>query len=658
MADIDSKTLEQVIMGALDGYSNASASGQQQSAVNKAVIKWLKNNPNFQSVIDKATKSSQKDSKKLKDATDKITAAVKDEAKVTRKELEKIGQDSDNNWSKFTSFMENKYVKMVLRGITAAGAAITQGVRNGLQVVNKQQSIYNTTGMSVGYNNLLDSIHNTYISMDALADLITKNSEAFRGLSKNLGGANKTAIDLANTHKNYIQTMNESGFYRSTQEATEDLADFLEHERKFGTIQNIRNQQDLQDKAQKFNKTLLMAQEAFGIDKKKLSDGSLIDAIKFKARINGQDTTRLESLFAKLTNAGMSAADQEAIISGKFDTDTSKIWLQSNPDLVRQIQGLGKNPNILNSMGETEWIKYSNNLQSGLADSIDQYMNQFETSQIAAVGYLKSGVSAAIAQRNTANMATEPQSKAEREANMASVKAANDFVNESNRAKNELFRTITPSMKTFTTELNALTEATKLAADAMGKIANGKKELGGWGDILSMGAQAAVAYGGIKLGGAALSGVGKVAGKVFGKSGTKAAVKAGTKAAGKAAGKSVLKKIPLLGAVAGLGYGAIRAFNGDWLGALGEVASGAASTIPGVGTAASLAIDAGMAVRDAKNAVEAEKQKAEESITQINEKAKDSIESIDYSNILNSINNNIVTLNNTLKNLPKNSVTY
>ena len=38
----------------------------------------------------------------------------------------------------------------------------------------------------------------------------------------------------------------------------------------------------------------------------------------------------------------------------------------------------------------------------------------------------------------------------------------------------------------------------------------------------------------------------------------------------------------------------------DWKGALGEMASGAASMIPGVGTGLSLAIDAGMMVRDNK----------------------------------------------------------
>lgn len=84
----------------------------------------------------------------------------------------------------------------------------------------------------------------------------------------------------------------------------------------------------------------------------------------------------------------------------------------------------------------------------------------------------------------------------------------------------------------------------------------------------------------------------------IGRAATRGAGKAVTKGAGKALLKSGLKKIPVLGAVAGLGFGAQRALQGDWLGAAGEVASGAAGSIPGLGTAASVGIDAALAARD------------------------------------------------------------
>lgn len=74
--------------------------------------------------------------------------------------------------------------------------------------------------------------------------------------------------------------------------------------------------------------------------------------------------------------------------------------------------------------------------------------------------------------------------------------------------------------------------------------------------------------------------------------------KAGLQTLAKMGGKSAIKKIPIIGALAGLGFGAKRLFDGDVLGAVGEVGSGLASTVPGLGTAASVAIDAGLAARD------------------------------------------------------------
>jgi hypothetical protein len=66
------------------------------------------------------------------------------------------------------------------------------------------------------------------------------------------------------------------------------------------------------------------------------------------------------------------------------------------------------------------------------------------------------------------------------------------------------------------------------------------------------------------------------------------------KQAGKSAGKSAGKKVPLVGLVVGGVFGVFRLFHGDIAGAVGEVASGAASCIPGFGTALSIGIDVAM----------------------------------------------------------------
>lgn len=101
------------------------------------------------------------------------------------------------------------------------------------------------------------------------------------------------------------------------------------------------------------------------------------------------------------------------------------------------------------------------------------------------------------------------------------------------------------------------------------------------------------------MGGKAVS---KTVSKTVAKTGTKTAVKAAGKIGAKAVGKSLLKKIPIIGALAGVGFAISRAAKGDYAGAALELASGAASIIPGIGTAASVAIDAGLAARDISKA--------------------------------------------------------
>lgn len=95
----------------------------------------------------------------------------------------------------------------------------------------------------------------------------------------------------------------------------------------------------------------------------------------------------------------------------------------------------------------------------------------------------------------------------------------------------------------------------------------------------------------------AMKGGGKAAAGVAAKAGGKGIAKLGAKALGKAA----LKKIPGIGLLAGIGFGLKRAIDGDLAGAALELASGGASLIPGLGTAASVGIDAALAARDIKN---------------------------------------------------------
>lgn len=119
------------------------------------------------------------------------------------------------------------------------------------------------------------------------------------------------------------------------------------------------------------------------------------------------------------------------------------------------------------------------------------------------------------------------------------------------------------------------------------------------------GGAAATAGGvGAGVGGSKLLGkfMGKGGKAAAGAAGSQATKKASSKILGKTLLKSAVKKIPIIGAIAGIGFGIGRLMSGDISGAAMEVASGAAGSIPGAGTAASVGIDAALAAKDIKNA--------------------------------------------------------
>ena len=100
--------------------------------------------------------------------------------------------------------------------------------------------------------------------------------------------------------------------------------------------------------------------------------------------------------------------------------------------------------------------------------------------------------------------------------------------------------------------------------------------------------------------------IGKSVGK-FGKGiikggGKKVVAKTVTKSVGKGAGKAFLKKIPVIGLGLGAIFAIARISKGDWWGALMELGSGAASMVPGVGTAVSVGLDAGLVAKDIHDA--------------------------------------------------------
>ena len=130
---------------------------------------------------------------------------------------------------------------------------------------------------------------------------------------------------------------------------------------------------------------------------------------------------------------------------------------------------------------------------------------------------------------------------------------------------------------------------TKIGKKIRNVLAVGKKGMKSVGKVAKSGTK--LVKGASKAGTALLK---KGAKKIGAKVGAKALAKVG----GKALGKGLLKKIPFVGLGAGLLFAGQRLMAGDFKGAMLEAASGIAGTIPGVGTAVSIGLDATLAAKD------------------------------------------------------------
>ena len=130
---------------------------------------------------------------------------------------------------------------------------------------------------------------------------------------------------------------------------------------------------------------------------------------------------------------------------------------------------------------------------------------------------------------------------------------------------------------------------TKVGKKIRNVLAVGKKGMKSVGKVAKSGTK--LVKGASKAGTALLK---KGAKKVAAKVGGKAIAKVGAKALG----KGLLKKIPFVSLGAGLLFAGQRLMSGDFKGAMLEAASGIAGTIPGVGTAISVGLDATLAAKD------------------------------------------------------------
>lgn len=216
---------------------------------------------------------------------------------------------------------------------------------------------------------------------------------------------------------------------------------------------------------------------------------------------------------------------------------------------------------------------------------------------VGALPYLKAASD--LLSFNNNNMTSEQE--AQRKKDKERINKVTDLFQAQNRASTSLYQlsggidknvkvieTATVAVKSFSTAMNAATKA----LESVG-LNNGYT--GMIGGFLANAFGSYIGAKTFKGAGKAIKGVGNIlkVGKAskFATTATKIGTKAST---------TLLKKIPGISLLTGTALAAQRAMNGEWLKAGGELLSGVLGSIPGLGTAASLAIDAALLASDLK----------------------------------------------------------
>ena len=393
------------------------------------------------------------------------------------------------------------------------------------------------------------------------------------------------------------------------------------------------------EQAMALEESLIETALAIGVGPQQMVDGFSQAAPKLAA--HGQSMERVFKGLALQSKASGASVSELLSIAGGFDTfeDAARKTSQLNAMFGTQLNSV----ELLNA-SEEERIQILQESLAAAGKSVDQ-MGRFELKSIAQTlgvsvdSVLKSfGVAgdeledlqtkakagADIDAQLSKTIKLEDQLAASREASknammgkdgkggvlgamrdLAKAQTSEEFLGGMTDAAKTMSSVYTYSMQQAQKGLGAANTLAKTVAgiDFAGKVAAPLTAAAGalMGIVGSMGTLLGIGGGGGMLGAAAM----KLGPKLFGKTAAKTAAKTGTKKlAAKALGKTLLKKIPGIGLVAGLGFAASRLMKGDFIGAGGETLSGLASTIPGLGTGASIAIDAGLAARDASMANE------------------------------------------------------
>ena len=526
--------------------------------------------------------------------------------------------------------------KKAVRGTALMDSNTGAMVTNQDAVLDTSQAITRWTGDMEGAIAAATGISETMV---LLGEKVEKGNDSVRNFGQYITQAGK----LAGMSGNEVGTLNKQLrlTMRMSQEASQNIFGMILDVQKFG----LSGKQAAEVINENYERILSVdpgEREAFakrlmesaalhakaGVDFKKYAGDLLatrgIDRLKQAAMIGGATGQSAMNVMALMRKAD--AGDQDAkkkLLADKTATAYKFAGLGDGKEfneLSRRSKLTGKD--ALNSVESERFEK--------LSLVADEQMQKFGMGVKDAIGLVAQDAEAKKLAA-TPNVSIAPSARDAVKAS-ADTMGGNNTVQEGIDAwKAVLADQIPTQLTNLISGMAVLTGALGAVSLAIVGLTIGLMKMGGGGIALGKGAKALFTRGAkqttkVTLSQAGKEAAGRTAAKVAtagtARAGGKIALKAGANTAakigGKAVGKALLKKIPVIGALAGLAFGAQRAMAGDWAGAGGEIASGAASIVPGLGTAASVAIDAGLAVRDVKKAKE-EETKATKEQTEVTE---------------------------------------
>ena len=557
----------------------------------------------------------------------------KKDAATTKEQLKKIHEASEKTVEKLhTISAENRksFETFLSIGKTTANLltkALAKNVKEVIDLSNTFRGIESSGAyVKEGFQTLFDTARSTGMSMEELAGHLRSSAPLIAKLNSSVGdGVKVFKQSLSSISKEYnltraeevaafssaIENLTPSQLRQMSETELTNRVNETARQMKLlslatgKTVEQIKEEQDAKAQTmraqvwQRTNRSAYGVLKAFGLDSTEMIDyiasGGMNVTPEIAMQLAGDELLQnVLPEIMRLQQSGQLNTDSMARLQAKYGHLADRRMAQTALNVNNAgVYGAMSHSGLLEHYGANE-----------------NFAKAFAGQNLNAVGdYLN------------------PTSEGRRASNLL-LQESEDLSKTVNNINTSLKEMLTGGVQGMTTTLDALnsiaTPASKVA-EVLGKIASNVPGGGIGGSLLSIGSTALGTWVGSSLSGLVGNGLEKgytkarrgwkklKSRKRGGKGGgstpkagsskvsklSKLGKVAGKKGLGKVAGKGLLRRIPGVGLL----MGGIDAFQsaraGDWLGAVGNLSSGALSLLPGLGTAASLAIDAALMSREA-----------------------------------------------------------